>query len=79
MKLKDLAIATIAAACIATFLFIVTNANKRAEQELIQPELCQVGHANPDGSITLTEDTAGIYQYHVLVTATGVIVLAPCK
>lgn len=50
----------------------------------VEPEsqlaaLCEVGYANPDGSVTLVENQAGSTEYTVLATNDGIKVFTLCN
>lgn len=46
----------------------------------ISTDECKVGHVNPDGSVTITEQSAGEYGYTIYATADGTpLVMGKCN
>lgn len=73
------AIIGILALFMITVVTIVAVSSTKSEAPT-EPTQCEVGHVNPDGSVTITEGSAGKYGYTIYATASGVpLVLGDCN
>lgn len=54
--------------------------NEERNQPAPKPTECEVGHVNPDGTVTITEQSAGRYGYTIYATASGTpLVMGDCN
>ena len=75
-------IGIIALLLVTVVIIVAATATKEAPDPQISSiatEDCEVGHVNPDGSISITEESAGEYGYTIYATAEGMKIMGKCN
>lgn len=68
----------LAIAALGLTVFIVREEETAQTPAAEEPELCEVGKVQQDGSVTLNENQAGNYEYIAFITSSGIKILGAC-
>ena len=59
-------------------VFAIRETAPEPQTSSIATKECEVGQVNPDGTITITEPSAGEYGYTIYTTSDGIKVMGKC-